>query len=152
MTSGNPSSSASSPPPQRMEFKITSHPSNLRHVRKQVEEFAQSAGMPTEFADAVGLALNEALANIIRHGYEGATNKPIIVTVERGEREFRVTIRDWAKPFDPSKLKPRPRDELAPGGIGMTCIKQLMDDVKFERLPDGMLLRMIKKTAKDVGR
>jgi len=30
----------------------------------------------------------------------------------------------------------------------MICIRELMDDVQFERLSDGMLLKMTKKTAK----
>jgi serine/threonine-protein kinase RsbW len=144
--SGNPSPPPSSPLPQRIELKITSHPANLRDVRKQIEQFAQSIGMPSDMADAVGLALNEAMANVIRHGYDGKTDQPIIVSAEGGEQELRLYIRDWAKPFDPSKLKPRRHDKLTPGGVGMTCIRQLMDEVKFERLPDGMLLTMIKKT------
>lgn len=145
---GNQPQSAPPSRPERIELKITSHPDNLRNVRKQVEKFARSIGMSSEMSDAVGLALNEALANVIRHGYDGATDRPIIVSAEHGEGELRVVIRDWAKPFDPSLLKPKPQDVLTPGGIGMACIGHLMDDVKFERLPDGMLLKMVKKTAK----
>ena len=145
--SGNQPQSGPLPQPERIELKITSHPANLRRVREEVEEFARSIGLSAETSDAVGLALNEALANVIRHGYDGATDRPIVVSAERGEGEIRVFIRDWAKPFDPSLLKAKRQGELTPGGIGMVCIHQLMDDVKFERLPDGMLLKMVKKTA-----
>ncbi len=144
---GNQPQSVPSSRPQRIELKITSDPANLRRVRKQVEQFARSAGLSPEMSDAIGLALNEALANVIRHGYDGATDRPIVVSAEHGDGEFRVFIRDWAKPFDPSRLKPKRCGELTPGGLGMVCIRQLMDDVKFERLPDGMLLTMVKKTA-----
>ncbi len=97
-------------------------------------------------SDEIGLALNEALANVIRHGYDGATDRPIVVCVQRDDGALQVSIRDWAKPFDPSAVKPR--GMLAPGGVGMICIRELMDDVTFERLSDGMLLKMTKKTAK----
>ena len=129
----------------KMEWKITSNPANLREVRKAVESFAKSAGAPVEAADAIGLVLNEALANIIRHGYNDATDRPIIVTAEESEGKIELALRDWAKPFDPAKVKYKCDGELSPGGIGMICIRKLMDDVTFERLADGMLLRMTKK-------
>jgi anti-sigma regulatory factor (Ser/Thr protein kinase) len=145
MTSGSDStSSASSPLPERIELKITSDPANLRDVRKRVETFSRSIGMPPEKSDEIGLALNEALANVIRHGYDGAHDRPIIVSAERGDGELHVLIRDWAKPFDPALVKPKILGKLSPGGVGMLCIHELMDHVKFERLSDGMLLKMTK--------
>jgi anti-sigma regulatory factor (Ser/Thr protein kinase) len=110
-----------------------------------MEGFAKSIGMADERSQAVGLVLNEALANIIRHGYGGAVDKPILVTAEQGEKELRVVIRDWAKPFDPSAIKRKCEDELTPGGLGLVCIRKLMDDAKFECLPDGMVLTLTKK-------
>ena len=127
------------------QWKITSNPANLRHVRKELEGFAKSIGMADERSQAVGLVLNEALANIMRHGYGGAVDKPILVTAEQGEKELRVVIRDWAKPFDPSAIKRRCEGELKPGGLGLVCIRKLMDDAKFECLPDGMVLTLTKK-------
>jgi anti-sigma regulatory factor (Ser/Thr protein kinase) len=147
--SGDKPLPASSARPQRFELKITSDPANLREVRVKVEAFARAAGMPGEAADEIGLALNEALANVIRHGYDGATDRPIVVSAERGDGEVHVLIRDWAKPFDPALVKPKILDKLSPGGVGMLCIHELMDSVKFERLSDGMLLKMTKKAAKD---
>jgi anti-sigma regulatory factor (Ser/Thr protein kinase) len=86
----------------RLELKMTSHPANLQNARKQIENFVQSVGMAA-MADAVGLALNEALANVIRHGYDSATDKPIEVLAEKANGELRVSIRDWGKRFDPSQ-------------------------------------------------
>jgi len=129
------------------QWNINSHPAGLRKVRRELEAFAQSIGMAEESSNAVGLVLNEALANVIRHGYEGAHDKPIRVTAETGEKELTISIRDWAKPFDPSILKQKSNDELKPGGIGLICIRKLMDDARYERLPDGMLLTLTKKLA-----
>jgi len=146
--SGNQPQPASSVPLDRIELKITSDPANLRDVRKKVESFAQSVGMPAQRSDDIGLALNEALANVIRHGYDNAKDRPIVVSVERGDGELHLSIRDWAKPFDPSQVKPKHQGKLSPGGVGMLCIQELMDHVKFERLSDGMLLTMTKKMIK----
>lgn len=129
----------------RLELKITSDPANLRNVRTRIENFTDHAGWPRDISDAVGLVVNEALANVIRHGYGGAKDRPIMVTAEALPGELRIFIRDWAKPFDPAAVKERCLGELRPGGLGLLCMHKLMDDVQFERLPDGMLLKLIKK-------
>jgi anti-sigma regulatory factor (Ser/Thr protein kinase) len=127
------------------QWNINSHPAGLRQVRRELEAFAQSIGMPEESSHAVGLVLNEALANVIRHGYDNAHDKPIRVTAQTGDKELTISIRDWAKPFDPSLVKQKCDDEIKPGGIGLMCIRKLMDDARYERLPDGMLLTLTKK-------
>jgi anti-sigma regulatory factor (Ser/Thr protein kinase) len=127
------------------EWKIASHPANLREVRKELEEFAKSVGLPEKAADDVGLVLNEALANIMRHGYGGAVDRPIVVQAEQIGDQFQLVIRDWGKPFDPAAVKKKALEDVSPGGLGLICMTKLMDDVNFERLADGMLLRMTKK-------
>jgi serine/threonine-protein kinase RsbW len=143
---GGPQSAAMKPMIQgRLELKITSDPANLRQVRTQMEHFAQGNGWPRETCDAIGLVVNEALANVILHGYGGAKDRPIVVTAESVQGELSITIRDWAKPFDPSGVEPRHVGDLRPGGLGLLCMRKLMDEVEYERLPDGMLLKLIKK-------
>ena len=66
-----------------------------------------------------------------------------------------VTIRDWGKTFDPRALPwdkaaamathPPDPDEITPGGLGLLCMKRLMDSVTFTPQSNGMLLTMIKK-------
>jgi anti-sigma regulatory factor (Ser/Thr protein kinase) len=132
----------------RLELKITSDPANLRDVRKQVEAFAHAGGMPQEDCDAVGLVINEALANIIRHGYRGAHDQPILVTAETDDGQLRLQIRDWAKPFDPATLPKKEASDLKPGGLGLLCMRKLMDEAEFVPLPDGMLLKLLKRAGK----
>jgi anti-sigma regulatory factor (Ser/Thr protein kinase) len=130
----------------RVELKINSDPANLRDVRRQVEEFALGAGLSREATDEVGLVINEALANVIRHGYGGATDRPIEVTAAVEGDGVRFTIRDWGKQFDPAAVAKKKTSELLkPGGLGLICIKKLMDEVEFFQLPDGMRLTMVKR-------
>ncbi|MGA3065499.1 MAG: ATP-binding protein [Tepidisphaeraceae bacterium] len=133
------------PSPASVELKIDSDPANLREVRQRIEDFAQAAGMPKEGSDELGLVINEALANVIRHGYGGATDRPIVVTADLENGAVRITIRDWAKPFDPAAVPQKKTADVTPGGLGLLCMKKLMDEVRFSRLSDGMLLTMIKR-------
>jgi len=131
-----------------VELKINSDPANLRGVRKRIEDFAKSAGLPQEACDHLGLAVNEALSNIMRHGYGGAKDRPIVVTARRIGDGVQLAIRDWVQPFDPGALPQENRDPLTPGGVGLICIHKLMDEVHFSRLPDGMLLTMVKRATR----
>jgi serine/threonine-protein kinase RsbW len=125
---------------------MKSDPAQLREVRKLTEDFALSTGCSKETTEHVGLVLNEALANVIRHGYHGKKEQPIDVTVEKAAQELWVTIRDWGVKFDPSKLPNKNlSDNPTPGGLGLICIRRLMDDVSYEQLPDGMRLKMGKR-------
>jgi len=134
--------------PTSLKLKITSDPANLRPVRKQIEALAQSGGLSREDCEALGLVINEALANVIRHGYNGATDRPIAINAEVADGEFRLQIRDWARPFDPAQLPKTKRDHLQPGGLGLICMRKLMDEAEFVPLADGMLLKLVKKINK----
>jgi anti-sigma regulatory factor (Ser/Thr protein kinase) len=141
-----PGPKMSEPESGRLELKIVSDPANLREVRHRIEQFAEAAGLSRQACDDLGLVANEALANIIRHGYGGAKDRPILVTAEKEGTAVRLSIRDWAKPFDPQSLPREKSDPLKPGGLGLVCMRKLMDDVQFVRLSDGMQLTMIKRS------
>jgi anti-sigma regulatory factor (Ser/Thr protein kinase) len=138
---------------RRMELRLVSHPAVLRPVRLALEDFGRQAGLTTEQADHIGLALNEALANVIRHAYGNAPDRPISVTFDhRGmdaSSEIRIEIRDWARPIDPAKLPcslpELDTESIKPGGLGLHCMRRLMDEVTFTPLADGTLLTMVKK-------
>jgi anti-sigma regulatory factor (Ser/Thr protein kinase) len=140
----------------RMELNMPSDPALLRPVRVALEEFCAEAGLDCQTGFDLGLVLNEALANVMRHGYGGATDKPIVLIFDRrdptsadGKAELEITIRDWAKPFDPAKLPKDPPpvdpDTIKPGGLGLLCMRRYMDEVVFTPLADGMMLKMVKK-------
>jgi serine/threonine-protein kinase RsbW len=136
----------STPSPKRLELRIPSDPARLAEVRKAVESFARVRGLGETAAGELGLCINEALANVMRHAYAGRTDRPILVSAdERGPGCVCVSIRDWGNGVDPSTL-PRPKyDPLTPGGVGLICLQKLMDDVVYTKQPDGMLTTLIKK-------
>jgi serine/threonine-protein kinase RsbW len=132
---------------EKLGFKFTSNPANLSAVRKSIEEFCSSpGGLDVRACEEIGLVVNEALANVIRHAYGGEHDKPIDVTVEHRAGGVTIRIRDWGKGADPSTLPPREHDPLSPGGIGLICMKRLMDEVAYIPQPDGMLLEMSRTT------
>ncbi|HEY8667725.1 MAG TPA: ATP-binding protein [Tepidisphaeraceae bacterium] len=128
---------------------MESHPRHIAAIRKNVENFCALHGLSEMAVAEVGLCLNEALANIIRHAYEGATDKPIAITAEIADGELLLSIRDWGNGVDPTLRPPPPYDPLTPGGLGLICLKRLTDDVRYTPQPDGMLLTIRKRKTVD---
>ena len=138
--------------PDRLVLNVTSDPANLAPVRRACEAFCRTHGLDDTATADVGLCVNEAMANVTRHAYGGATDRPVVVTAEplaepagNAAAGVRVTIRDWGSGVNPLSLPPRQRDPLQPGGLGLICLRQLVDVARFEPQPDGMLLVMEKR-------
>lgn len=129
---------------RRVELTIESHPSQIASVRRALEAFAQTCLMDEDACNEIGLCVNEALANVIRHAYQGEAGKPIVVVVECLGHGMQITIRDWGNGHTP-QMPEAPRDPMHVGGVGMYCLNQLMDQVRFDAQPDGMVLTMMRR-------
>jgi anti-anti-sigma factor len=128
-----------------LELQLRSDPAQVAEVRRAVEEFARNAGFGEVRTGEIGLCINEALANVIRHAYRNIPEQPIKITVESLGRDLKLTVRDWGTGVNPAAQLNRPRDPLVPGGIGLVCLRKLMNEVTYSPQPDGMLLTLVKR-------
>ena len=137
-----------------MNVKIPSDPARIAEVRKGIEQAATASGLDEQAVAEVGLCVNEALANVIRHAYGGAKDRPILVRADCQDHKLVVTIRDWGNGVNPASLPPRPFDPLEPGGLGLICLRRMMSDVTYVPQGDGGMLLVMKKAIKhpDAGR
>ena len=121
---------------------------HLAAVRRAVESFCRSTDLGEAACDELGLVVNEAIANVIRHAYAGAAGRPIEVGVDRHGPGVRITLRDWGigrvpRPTD----NPAAADPLLPGGLGLICLRKLTDAATFDPQPDGgMRLTIVRTT------
>jgi serine/threonine-protein kinase RsbW len=131
--------------PGRLDVKVVSDPAHLASVRKSVEALAASAGFSEKDVGEIGLCVNEAMANIIRHAYSGRTDRPIQLSALATAEGLTIELRDWGNGIDPSRLPHRPYNPLEPGGIGLICLTQWMDEVSYTPQPDGMLTTLKRR-------
>lgn len=133
-----------------VRMSITSTPRCLPVVRAAAERMASEGGFSPTDAHSISWAVDEALTNVIRHGYQSAAGQPIEVTLEPvrcedGRTGMRVIVRDFGRQVDPCTIKGRPLDEVRPGGLGVHVIQTVMNEVEYSCPSDGgMLLRMVK--------
>jgi anti-sigma regulatory factor (Ser/Thr protein kinase) len=132
----------------KLWLKIPSDPANLAEVRRAVEKLCAQSGVDQRGCDEIGLCVNEAMANVIRHAYGGRIDRPIEVAVDATGAVVRIRIRDWGSGVVPTDLPPAAGDceVLKPGGLGLICLTRMMGQVVFTPQPDGgMLLEMVRK-------
>ncbi|MBK7405279.1 MAG: ATP-binding protein [Phycisphaerales bacterium] len=134
-----------------IRVQLRSDPCYLAGVRQLVAGVCQRIGMGDTACSQVALAVDEALANVIRHGYGRAADRPIWLSLwplEKGDGHgpgIRLEIEDEAKQIDVSELKGRALDDPKPGGLGVHIIREVMDEVVYDkRSPCGMRLTMVK--------
>lgn len=119
---------------QKVELHITSDPRYLRVVRAAVEQICQLAGYTRLDTSKIVLAVDEACSNVIRHAYNGDTGQPIVVSCDINSHDLIVEVVDYGDHVDVESIKPRPLDELRPGGLGVHLIKSVMDRVQYSNL------------------
>ena len=136
----------------QIELHMQANPEYLCVVRAMIRQVFRIAGLQENEYELVTLAVEEALTNVIRHGYGGACDKLIIIKLGRIERygengsAVEITIRDFGRQVDPKSIKPGKPDECRPGGRGVYIMESVMDEVEFSRADDcGMELRMVRR-------
>jgi anti-sigma regulatory factor (Ser/Thr protein kinase) len=115
---------------------VSATDAGLRQVADAFEAFASGHRVPADERWRFLVALDEALSNVVRHGYGGQPGD-IEVTFSRADDGVSITVSDLAPAFDP--LRAAAPDLAAPlgsrseGGVGVALVRALMDEVRYER-------------------
>ena len=131
--------------PGALSIRAKSNPTEVAPIRRDVEAFVQSHGFDDRAVNEIGLCVNEAMANIIRHAYHDVPEQPIELTASVVDDELEITLRDWGEGIRPGPLPTQKTDPLNPGGLGLICLGRLMDRVAFTPQNPGMLLEMSRR-------
>ncbi len=111
--------------------------------------------LPPEDADAVELALVEAVNNVIRHGYAGRPGEDVEVGVALHPDRVVVEVVDHAQPMDGALVEaasaarfdfdPADLDAVPESGMGLALIRMSMDEVEYRAEGGANRLRMVKR-------
>lgn len=135
-----------------LKLTINSDPRLLSVVRGAVARLASVVGFPEPDCRAITQAVDEAMCNIIRHAYGGESDHWVELSCQHRGNTLEFTLTDHGKPVDPGRVCSRSLDEVKPGGLGTHIIQSVMDQVRYESLPDRNELRLVKHLKKTAGR
>src|SRR6185295_11246748 len=153
----------------QIKIELRSNPLFLSGVRELVSSVAKRIGFNEMNCCQIALAVDEALCNVMRHGYQKQTDGmiwlsvwPMVEGVEglggdgtprngahaaavQVHPAIKIVIEDEAPQIDPSQIKGRDLEDIRPGGLGVHIIKEVMDSAKYEKRERiGMRLTMMK--------
>jgi serine/threonine-protein kinase RsbW len=94
----------------------------------------------------IELALHEACANIVDHAYAGWSGRIVIeFHYTAAPQQLAIDLYDTGAAFDPSAVPPPNLDDAQIHGYGLFLVRSLMDEVRYEALPDGNHWRLVKQ-------
>jgi len=119
-----------------------------------VANLAQRLGFPEHQCGQLSLAVDEALCNIIKHGYDRSPEGLIWMSIwmleadEEKPAGIRIILEDNARQVESDTIQSRDLDDIRPGGLGVFIIREVMDEVTYEKREEGgMRLSMMKRIA-----
>jgi anti-sigma regulatory factor (Ser/Thr protein kinase) len=131
-----------------IRLEMFSHPRLLAAARALVGNVAQRLGFNEVECGQISLAADEALCNIINHGYDRRSDGRIWMSIwalNTDRPGIKIVLEDLARQVDPSTIQSRDLNDVRPGGLGVFIIREIMDVVEYEPRPSGgMQLTMVK--------
>ena len=123
---------------------IPSSPRYLSVVRTVTASMADFFGMTEREREDIRLAVDEACSNVIKHAYQGNSNRRIVVKYFLSD-SFEVVIEDSGLKARPETIKGRSLDDVRPGGLGIHFIRRIFDVCEFDpEKKRGNRLRLIR--------
>ncbi len=128
-----------------MRMVISTQPKLLHIVRGVVRYYAQESGFSENEVNALAMAVDEAAANVIRHTYHNNPGGSLALEVlDFGDR-LEFVIEDRGPKVQPELVRPRPLNEVRPGGLGTFFIKCFTDLCAYDdAFTEGNRLRLVK--------
>jgi serine/threonine-protein kinase RsbW len=132
----------------RKQLKLKNQIGELARVNQFIEELGDELGLDMELQMNLNLVMEEMVSNIIFYAYPEGSVADIDVTAESNGNELILVLSDQGKAFDPTlkddadpNVNPALRDI---GGMGIFIVKNIMNEVTYQRLAGKNLLTMRK--------
>ncbi|MFN4261891.1 MAG: ATP-binding protein [Gemmataceae bacterium] len=135
-------------PPDTLPIIVTipSRLDLLPVARTFVASVCQVFGIDAKTTDAIVLAVNEAISNVIRHAHHDRPQAMLQIHCLPHADSLEIHILDEGAPFDLDAVPELDPGELRIGGRGVFLMRALMDEVSCQPLtPHGNRLRLLKR-------
>ncbi|HVN04682.1 MAG TPA: ATP-binding protein [Bryobacteraceae bacterium] len=129
---------------------MPSDPRYLPVVRGAICALSASMGWDEGDCRAITLALDEALANVIRHAYHNRADGRIEVECRETPDGLEITLLDNGDAPDRSKICARAIGCDQAGGLGTHIIRDVMDTVSYQATPAGNRFVATKRLRKTI--
>ncbi len=110
-------------------------------------EWIEGLAIPEALNMTINLALEESVTNVMLYAYPDGPGK-VLIESEKDSKKITFVISDHGIPFDPTQSPEADislsAEERAIGGLGIHLVRQIMDEIRYERKDDMNVLTLVK--------
>lgn len=134
------------------KFQFTNQLSELANVRSIIDKFIGTE-IDTKLKNRIILALDEAVSNIIEHGFPDSKESEIALNVLIDKEKIQFILEDEGIAFNPLEAKPVDIEEHLEigedGGVGIHIVQKIMQ-VEYERIHSKNRLTLSKNFTEEI--
>lgn len=123
--------------------------SEIARLNEFVEEIGNDFSLSPGVVFNITLVLEEAVVNIINYAYPKEKHESIYLSAKLYNDSIVLVLTDTGKEFDPTMAPETDitlsADERPIGGLGIFLIRQIMNEVRYERIDGKNVLTLEKK-------
>lgn len=110
-----------------------------------VRSRARAAGFSSADEDCLVMAIDEAAANVIRHTYLNRADGRLALEIQIFPDRVEFVLEDSGPKVREESIRPRPLEEVRPGGLGTFFINCFVDKRSYDLdFTEGNRLRLVK--------
>jgi anti-sigma regulatory factor (Ser/Thr protein kinase) len=121
----------------------------ISRLAQFVDEVGEAFSLAPDMIFNLNLVLEEAVVNIINYAYPKEEHQKIYLSAYLHEESIVFVLTDTGKEFDPTMVPDADitlsAEDRPIGGLGIFLIRQIMNEVRYERIEDRNVLTMEKK-------
>ena len=123
--------------------------SEISKLNEFVEEIGNEFSLTPDVVSNLNLVLEEAVVNVINYAYPKEEHQSIYLSARLHEDSIILVLTDSGVEFDPT-IAPEvditlSAEERPIGGLGIFLIRQIMNEVKYDRIDGKNILTLEKK-------
>lgn len=123
--------------------------SEISRLNEFVDEIGSELSLPFDVVFNLNLVLEEAVVNVINYAYPKEDHQSIYLSARTQEGTIVFVLTDTGKEFDPTMAPDADvtlsAEDRQIGGLGIFLIRQIMNEVRYERIDGKNVLTLEKK-------
>ena len=123
--------------------------SEITRLYEFIEEMGNDFSLSPDIVFNLNLVLEEAVVNVINYAYPKEEHQYIYLSATMKDGSIILVLTDTGKEFDPTAAPEADvtlsAEDRQIGGLGIFLIRQIMNEVKYERIEGKNVLTLEKK-------
>lgn len=121
----------------------------LERLNDAIDQFARDQCWTNENLFQVKLVMEELVTNVINHGSGDSLTPQIDIHWMQDGMHLTINMSDTGIAFDPLQKAPPDLtadiEQRAIGGLGVYLVRELMDEIQYQRIDHRNILRLTKQ-------